>query len=81
MAEPRTDTRIEVSVMLLVVTQCPQCSARIEQQTLLSEDSLTTGNTTQKASYWTTQMRAEVQDRMKLRGWTKEMCGRCRDKP
>ena len=79
MVEPITTTEPLVSVMLLVRSKCPGCGEVIEQQAKLDEHSLSTGNTTQQASYWAKQMKAEVEGKMKRRGWTPEMCGRCRD--
>lgn len=73
-------TAPEVRVFLMVTAQCPLCATKIELQENVSEDSLTTGNTTQKASYWVSSMKAEIADRMKRRGWTPEMCGKCRDR-
>jgi hypothetical protein len=67
--------------MLLVRAICPGCKTKIESQNVLDEESLVTGNTTQRAAYWAKQMKEQVQASADRRGWTAQMCGKCRDQP
>ncbi len=66
-------------VTLRMASVCPQCKRRIEAVRTLTEHELTTGNTTQMASYHAKEMRAIVERDMAERGWHVEMCGRCGD--
>lgn len=72
-------TDVEIRVQITAAAQCPKCGKRLEQRSLLAEEQLTTGNTTQMASYHARALRASIDAAKKLRGWTDEMCGACRD--
>ena len=76
-----TTTAPIVSVMLLVRSYCPQCNRKIELQSVLGEDSLKSGNTTETAQYHVDSMKAQVNQTLKAKGWMQDMCGRCRDQP
>jgi hypothetical protein len=73
-------TEPEVTVFIIATSKCPMCSAKIEVQNKLTEESLSTGNHTQRAAYWADSMKKQVNIKRKQRGWTPEMCGKCRDK-
>lgn len=77
---PKT-TKPEVFVSIIVRSRCPQCSNTIERQTNLLAESLTTGNTTERASYHAAALIKYVDSERLGRGWTENMCGRCRDVP
>ncbi len=79
--EPPTTTAPQVQAFIIVRAVCPGCKTVIEMQNVLDEESLSTGNTTQKASYWAKQMKEQVQAKLERRGWTSQMCGKCRDNP
>jgi len=79
--EPPTTTAPHAQVMLLVRATCPGCKTVIEMQNVLDEESLSTGNTTQRAAFWAKQMKEQVQAKLERRGWTPQMCGKCRDIP
>lgn len=73
-------TNTTVMVCLHAVSKCPVCGKKIELQRRLNEESLVTGNTTQRAAYHAKEMRALAQGEADDRGWTREMCGACRDR-
>lgn len=75
-----SSTETEVSIMVTVECRCPRCGQRIVIKDLLTEESLSTGNTTQQASYAVKQWRAQIEADKERRCWNAEMCGKCRDR-
>lgn len=72
-------TETEVSIMVTVQCRCPCCGQRIVIKDLLTEESLSTGNTTQQASYAIRLWRERIEADKARRGWSKDQCGKCRD--
>ncbi len=68
-----------ITIHLAAVSTCTQCGKRVELRRELTEEQLTTGNTTQMASYHARDMKAEVSAAIVGRGWTNKVCGACRD--
>lgn len=76
-ARPET-TATAVNVVLTVEAVCPRCGNTCRVSARLHEESLTTGNTTERAAYVANQLRAEVDCMKALRLWDAHHCGRCR---
>lgn len=74
-----TDCVVELQVK--ITSTCPLCGKRIETRRLLTEEQLSTGNTTQMATYHVRAMKEQVQREKVRRGWRVEMCGACADAP
>lgn len=72
-------TALRVRVLVEVESSCPRCSKRLQMKRQLTEEQLTTGNTTEMAMYHLREMKATIQASKDGRGWTAEMCGACRD--
>lgn len=66
-------------VYLRITMRCPLCARRLERQVTLTVASLTTGNTTEQASYALDALKNDVEREATERGWVHQMCGRCRD--
>lgn len=71
-------TAIEVTVLVTVEASCPRCHDRITVKDLFDEESLRTGNTTQRASYGVELIRARVEAAKVAQLWNESMCGACR---
>jgi hypothetical protein len=71
--------KVATKVILAASATCPKCNRKLVETADLDEEALTTGNTTQRASYWMASLKSLVQARATQRGWTGESCGRCRD--
>lgn len=72
-----TDVRVVVSVS--VGCACPKCGRSLEEKLCLDEESLRTGNTTQRAAYAVELAKARIVAAKGARGWLDDRCGRCRD--
>ncbi len=72
--------KVTTKVILAASITCPKCGRKLVETADTDEESLSTGNTTQRASYWMNDLKNKVQAVAQRRGWTAEMCGTCRDR-
>ena len=68
---------IRVTLQLECFIECPNCKETIRRRATLGEESLVTGNTTQKACYAMSALKQRVGDLASYRLWNREMCGKC----
>ena len=74
-----TNTTPIIVVRISARSTCTACGKRVDLERELEEHALSTGNTTQRASYHATEMRELLTEEIGRRGWTSLICGGCRD--
>ena len=78
-SEQRNTTDTRTSVTIRVWARCPKCGKTIERILELGGESLTAGNTTERASYAAEAMRLEVATHKVRRQWSSDQCAACGD--